>query len=300
MLALVAGVAPSTRALAQTITLETLPHTERVRLYVAGSGKATIDWGDGSPQKTITLEPLPQSNWRAIEKGNDWKTTHDFDKTGNARSVTITGNVTGLSVDGIGLGSLDVTGMAGLEWLNCNYTTLATLDLSESISLRGLTCSHNNLTSLDTSWCRALEELSCHINQIRELDLRGNINLKYLLCSGNPLAGLDVRPCPLVSLSVRNCGLATIDVWDNRTLRSLDIMGNDFTELEIDRNFGLRGLTCSDNRFDHAAVVAILRRLPAITDGSRATISIGGNPGSSALTPEEIALATAKGWEVFK
>ena len=61
-----------------------------------------------------------------------------------------------------------------LDYLNCGYNQLTSLDVSKNTVLRGLECYINQLTSLDVSKNTALIELHCFDNQLTSLDVSKN------------------------------------------------------------------------------------------------------------------------------
>ena len=62
----------------------------------------------------------------------------------------------------------------------------------------------------------------------------------------------------------------------------------------------LEGTCASISFWDYAlsrhAIVAIFQRLASVSDNP--SIEIGGNWGTTDLTPDDLAIATAKGWTV--
>lgn len=114
---------------------------------------------------------------------------------------------------GIGLSSLDVSGLPNLEqltcqgnnmrtltlgsqsklyWLNCASNDLSTIDISRCPALTRLDCYSNSLTALNAIYCPALEELYCQQNQLRTLKVGGLTRLNTLYCANNHLWELDL------------------------------------------------------------------------------------------------------------
>lgn len=73
-----------------------------------------------------------------------------------------------------------------LEFLDCKYNPLTTLDLSNNIKLEFLDCRYNPLTNLDLSNNVNLIWVECSVNNIANLDLSSNINLENLRCAYMP------------------------------------------------------------------------------------------------------------------
>lgn len=63
-----------------------------------------------------------------------------------------------------------------LTFLNCNFSNLTTLDLSENKSLQSLNCQGNSLKALDLSKNTALTFVDCSSNQLKSLDLKNGKN----------------------------------------------------------------------------------------------------------------------------
>lgn len=111
-----------------------------------------------------------------------------------------------------------------LEYLDCSYNQLTTLDISDNTSLTELSCGNNQLTSLDVSNCTALTYLYCEENQLTSLNLSGCTALEDLWCSYNQLASLDVS--------------------DNTALTYLSCYYNRITSLDVSMCHDLSTLAC--------------------------------------------------------
>ena len=101
-------------------------------------------------------------------------------------------------------------------------------------SLEYLDCWYNQLTSLDVSNNPALTYLDCYDNQLTSLDVSNNPALTYLACGLNQLTTLDVSGC--TALTYLNCGpnqLTTLDVSNNTALTELNCGPNQLTTLEV-------------------------------------------------------------------
>jgi hypothetical protein len=138
------------------------------------------------------------------------------------------GNLTHIQMFSSALTSVDVSGLAAVEYLNIYNNQLTSLDVSGLTALEYLSCNKNQLTSLDVSGLSALETLYCDNNQLTSLDVSGLPALLIMSCQINQLASLDVSGLPL---------LHTLNCYDNQ-LTSLDL--SDLTALII--------LWCYDNQ----------------------------------------------------
>lgn len=101
-----------------------------------------------------------------------------------------------------------------LEYLDCSYNKLTSLDVSNNTALKYLYVDENQLTSLDVSNNTALRELSCYDTQLTSLDLSNNTALEFLYCrAANQLTSLDLS---------NNTALTRLTCFDTQ-LTSLDL-----------------------------------------------------------------------------
>ncbi len=167
--------------------------------------------------------------------------------------------------------TLNIDGMASIEYLACSYNQIGSVDFSTltglqtlqiyggsgttSLSLTGLSnlkelnCSSQGLTSLNLTGLTSLETLVCGQNQLTSLDLTGLANLKKLYCQGNQLTSLDVSGVP--NLEILDCGanftITALDVSALPNLTSLNCWSNAITSLDLSNNNNLKMLYCSYN-----------------------------------------------------
>jgi len=81
-----------------------------------------------------------------------------------------------------------------LDWLDCGWNNLTSLDASSLTNLTYLECSNNVLTSLNVKGLTKLGWLGCGWNNLTSLDASSLTNLQYgLVCRGNSLTSLDVK-----------------------------------------------------------------------------------------------------------
>lgn len=150
-------------------------HAGIVTIGLAGSDKATIDWGDGTPLETHSLKfgVIPVS--------------HNYSGA-TPRTITITGGkIRGLVCTDMGITNLDVSTVATLSILDCSRNRLTNIDVSKNLDLRHLTCTHNQLTTIDVSQITWIAHIRCSFNQITSLDISKNVAMKNLYCDHNQL-----------------------------------------------------------------------------------------------------------------
>jgi len=152
----------------------------------------------GSTLDELTLYPSGQDygGWTAIDANGNNSPTATINIIYNAGNVYVDQplNVAQLYTTNNGdlFGSLDVSGLTGLNSLYCDSNQLTSLDVSGLINLHTLYCGYNQLTSLDVSGLINLNYLYCYSNQLTSLDVSGLINLHTLYCGSNQLTSLDV------------------------------------------------------------------------------------------------------------
>jgi hypothetical protein len=134
-----------------------------------------------------------------------------------------------------------------LEYIHCEYSQLASLDVSGLPALVDLTCPNNQLSSLNLGSAPALQRLACRNNQLTSLNL--NPALEELICDGNLLTSLDVSANP--ALRVLSCSgnfLTSLDVSANPALHELYCQYNQITSLDVSANPALHDLSCDGNQ----------------------------------------------------
>ena len=178
-------------------------NSNELKIFIAGSGSISIDWGDGTPVETHTLFEYNENDWNivysvplngdlSVYKGRTYAYYHCYSDISSHKIVITDGNITHLACEDIQLTCLDVSGNVALSELLCAANELSSLDVSKNTVLKKLDCSRNQLTCLDVSKNTELDYLYCGFNQISLLDVTGNTKLKVLFCSNSLLTGLDL------------------------------------------------------------------------------------------------------------
>ena len=199
------------------------------------------------------------------------------------------------------LTTLDVSGCTALKNLWCSGNQLTTLDVSGCTALEYLDCSESSqLTSLNVSGCDNLKELRCHRNQLTSLDVSGFTALTSLSCDNNQLTSLNASGCTaLSSLSCTNNLLTSLDVSGCTALESLECYRNQLTSLDVSGCTALTSVYCYNNKIRGAAMTALVESLP----GDRTYAKLNAayrEPEGNLMTPQQVAVATGKGWKVRK
>lgn len=131
-------------------------------------------------------------------------------------------------------GSLDLSSMDMLEYINVYQNSLEVVDVSGCTSLTTLNCSTNSITTIDVAGCTALTSINCASNDLASLDMSTCTNITSITCSFNPLTSLNVTGCTLLETLVCNDSLlATLDVSTCSGLKSLTCGYTQMTSLDV-------------------------------------------------------------------
>ena len=163
---------------------------------------------------------------------------------------------------------LNLSGSTKLNYLDCRFSQVESMDLSGAAQLEYLCCYSNGLTSLDLSKNRALDLLYCDNNNLTELDLSRNTSLELLVCNNNKLKELDLsRNTMLQKIDCSGNQLDGLDLSHNTALVTLKCISNRLTDLDLGENTAINEVKCYDN---HLAVLDISRNsniLRAVKEG---------------------------------
>ncbi|MDL2319869.1 hypothetical protein LJC45_01915 [Alistipes sp. OttesenSCG-928-B03] len=173
---------------------------------------------------------------------------YDDAKVKNAAGIEYFTGAKVIDFDGNELTTLNVSGLAKLEFLYCYENDLTTLNVSDCAQLEGLYCSGNDLTTLNVSDCAQLEGLYCSGNDLTTLNVSGCAKLVKLDCFHNDLTTLNVSGCAkLVKLNCYDNDLSTLDVSDCAQLKYLYCDNNELTTLNVSGCAKLEVLYCLEN-----------------------------------------------------
>ncbi len=257
---------------------------------VAGSGTATIDWGDGTASETHNLDGSSGSNLYSY--------SHSYSIESGVCTLIITSdNITHLDVQKSFLHDLDVSQNTALTHLSCFENELTSLDVSKNTALTYLDCSSNfSLTSLDIGKNTALTTLYCQFNQLTSLDVSKCTALTTLNCYLNRLTSLDVnKSTTLTSLNCHTNKLTSLDVSGCTALSNLYCNQNQLASLNVSGCTALSELSCTYNNMTGAALDALFDALPNRVGAFFGFIFIQNNPGADACNP---SIAIDKHWLV--
>ncbi|MEO6174658.1 MAG: T9SS type A sorting domain-containing protein [Flavobacterium circumlabens] len=113
----------------------------------------------------------------------------------------------------------DLTGIEGfvsLEFLNCQFNDLTSLNLSKNLNLIELYCHGNLLTALDVAANKNLTTLQANKNKIKSLDISKNTSLVYINASENALETLNLK-------NGNNINFTTAFMFTNPALKCITV-----------------------------------------------------------------------------
>jgi len=215
------------------------------------------------------------SNWPGVT----WSATPDARITYlnlNSKALTGTLNMSGLaSMEGLEchsntLTALNMSGLTAMTFLDCSGNLLTSLNVSGCTALQQLYCEENDLTSLNVAGCDALLKIEARGNLFASLDLSGMPSLEYVKLEGNyRLSSINVSGCAMLNyLYLGHCDLRTATFTDLPELGELYLQQNKMTSVTLTDLPKLWHLELQSNNF----VSMTLTGLPALRE-----LEIGNN-----------------------
>ena len=172
------------------------------------------------------------------------------------------------SYSGIGdIGSLNLSQLHDLEYLDCSFNQISALTLSSAGNLKNLRCGGNNLRSLEISNHTQLEEIYAsnyypdpgglgNNNRFDHVNLDGFSKLTGVALAFTNLESLSVKNCPeLTYIRVENGNayggqgyyLQTLDLENNQNLVNIYSSYNKLTSLDLPQAPNLERLECKES-----------------------------------------------------
>ena len=191
----------------------------------------------------INETTFPDANFR------NWVLSQTYGQDGVLTEAEIAG-VTSIYVESMNIANLKgIEYFTELEYLNCTYNSLMSLDVSKNSKMLRLECALNQLTTLDVSNNTALTRLVCSLNTITTLDVSNNTALIFLACNNNQLVELNLsRSTALKELYCHYNQLTSLDLSKNTELTLLYCHENQLNSLDLSQNIALTELMCDNNK----------------------------------------------------
>ena len=156
------------------------------------------------------------------------------------------------------LSTLDVSDHTALKLIQCDSvsenvrSSLTKLDVSGDIALETLDCSFSNISDLNITNTPNLLSLDCSDSQLTDIDVSANTKLTVLNVSDNTLETLDVKAnTALTSLKASNIGLTDIDISSLTNMEELELANNQLSKIDISKCPYLKELNLSANDIEN-------------------------------------------------
>ncbi len=149
---------------------------------------------------------------------------------------------------GLGLTSLDLSGLAFLKEVDVSGNQLTALNTNGLPQIEKLNCGSNNLTALNVGALTTLKELDCSTNQITTLDVTNLLQLTVLRCTANLLQTLAVENLTnLLTLECSENQLSQLGIENLTNLTTLTMAGNNIASINVNTLIHLIYLEVSSN-----------------------------------------------------
>lgn len=144
---------------------------------------------------------------------------------------------------------LNLSGLAFLEYLDCEATHIINLDISNCPNLNYVNASLNQITVFNMAAANNLKTLNLANCQLTTLNVSNFANLEELNCKQSPqLANLIVSGCSgLKKLTCFQTLIPTLDVSGLSLLETLDVYQTGLTAMNLSGCTGLVNLNCNLN-----------------------------------------------------
>lgn len=157
-------------------------------------------------------------------------------------------NLEYLDISGNALTTYNFGVFPKLNYLNVDYNSLASLDLSNNKLLDTLICSRNKLTTLNVEPLNELKYLNINDNKIEFINIKNNTQLQHFDCNTNLLKELDLSNNKKINdLNASYNKLTNITFSENNAGEKIFVYDNQLTTLDAKSGENLLFLDCSSN-----------------------------------------------------
>lgn len=195
-------------------------------------------------QKLTTLDLSKNLSLQELQCQGNYDLT-ELDLSANTQ-------LTGLCFTSTGISEIDLPQHSKLEWVECQYTEITSLNLSDAQNLKTVNCSVNyELTALNLDGCTALESLDYRQCNLKTLDLSDCSALSVLAGDRNySLADIEFPAnCEnLTQVMVGSTAISELNISYAPKLQTLGCNGTGITELDLSGMPELRWLDCYANK----------------------------------------------------
>lgn len=149
------------------------------------------------------------------------------------------------------LSDVDVSGNKALRWLSVEGSRgISDINIEQNTELEYLNCGYTSVTSLDLISNKKLKQLYINATEIDSLNLSENSKLEVLNCfRASKMTSIDLNNNPLVNyLEIGGTGITEIDTSKLPLLASFFCSDTQITSLDISQNLKLVSFECSNNK----------------------------------------------------
>lgn len=190
-----------------------------------------------------------------------------------------------------------------LTRFECSLQEITEIDLSHAPHLTTFVSNYNKgLTQLDLSHNEELIKLEAYGNGLTNLTLGRKPQLKTLDLNSNALTSLDLHEAPLLErVDCVGNKLTALDLSALQELLTLSCESNELTALDLSANKKLEALYCYENAISASSMKKLFTTLSDRSDktqGKLYAINSAKTSERNGYNLEDIAIATAKNWQV--
>ncbi len=177
--------------------------TNKLNLFIAGGGKATVEWGDGRQFNNIDLNSLSLSDGEMqlnVSGGNELDYYYNEEGVYKVK-VYGEGHLSAFGVEFVSVepentvSNLDAKDIEDITFLSLYNVKSVLYSIDKCKELKYLKYEHSGLKSLDVLYFPNLIQLNCAANELKSLSLQKNTILRYLQCYSNELTSLNLMNC---------------------------------------------------------------------------------------------------------
>ena len=199
-------------------------------MATSGAMAAAGDYNSGDIAVVNAMRTANGLNWPAATANGDVAAAW---MTANWPGVEWTADATNKRIRRLDVinknlsGTLNISGLASLEILDCYSNTLMSINRTGLTNIRLFHCHKNKLTSLDASGLPFLENLFCSDNLLTSIDLSGSTYMQIFDCNNNFLESIDVSACAdMQELYCSNNYLTSLALNASGIYQFLDVSNN--------------------------------------------------------------------------
>lgn len=153
-----------------------------------------------------------------------------------------------MDISGLGIKSLaGIEHFPQLEYLNCNGTSVESLDLSRNKELLYLFCRSTDIRALDIRDNTKLIQLDCQGTYLSSIDLTKNRELNSVDISKTNISSVNIANNPaLMRLYCGMTGISSLNLTANTELLTLECNDTSVSSLNLAANTALTNLVCNN------------------------------------------------------